>query len=822
MNGPALLADHLDTRTDVILAAWREAAERGGNVADARRLSRDEFADHIPELLESLAQRLRGQSVDGVDEGRKHGQMRWRQGYDLAEMVGELGHLRETLMRATLNCAREVEFNLDALEAALAVIDEVVGEAEVEAVRRFQEVSRSETLLARSEADRRQEALEDSWIAAEAERSKLRTILDCLPVGVWVADAQGVVVGLNREAERFQGLEAGEVLGRVNVRLPNAVYTLFRPDGSVYGPDALPIARALTGEVVDQEEAHWPIAGRERVVTLSASPLLNAVGAIGGAVSVVHDITARKVLEAELAASDARTRLIVEQSPALIWRLDARGHFDFGNRRLCDFVGRELEDLAGDAWEGCLHPDDRESYREALARAGDRFEPVERTLRLLKRDGLYRSVTTRVVPFVNARRDIAGYLGTCLDITDRIDLERALEQQKAVAEELSLHKSRLLAALSHDARTPLNAVVLSVQLLEMAHKDPIDPEIQHCLTTIRNAVGNVLDLLNDVLNLTRIDSGVTSVEISRFEVVPTLAECLSSVEGQARAKGLAVTLDPDGLAVLVLETDRAKLKQILCNFLSNALRYTDSGSIRLQGGRTADQLRLSVEDTGLGIDPADQSRIFDEFATVSRSDRGPGEGTGLGLSICRRLASLLKGEILLDSAPGRGSTFTLVLPASMVVAASEGGAVAPAEAVPAPPNAAPSSTRPDGAAILIVEDHLSSRQALCRVLGRMGYRTVEAGNGRDALTLAREERPLAILMDVNLPIMDGIDATLALRADETTRAIPIYALTGDVSVVNQRRIGDAGVDGYLEKPVTREALVRALASIPGATIGRKS
>jgi CheY-like chemotaxis protein/anti-sigma regulatory factor (Ser/Thr protein kinase) len=287
--------------------------------------------------------------------------------------------------------------------------------------------------------------------------------------------------------------------------------------------------------------------------------------------------------------------------------------------------------------------------------------------------------------------------------------------------------------------------------------------------------------------------------------MPTLAECFSSIEGQARRKGVECRLEPDGLDGLTLETDRAKLKQVMANLLSNALRFTERGSIRLIGERDADQIRISVRDTGVGIALADQARIFDEFSRLDQADRQNTEGTGLGLAICRRLASLLKGEITLRSEPGSGSTFTLVLPGSVVCGESAHDGQAPA--LPATNGHAASGP------ILIVEDHLTSRQTLARVLRRMGFETLEAGNGRDALALARNRRPLAVLMDVNMPIMDGIDATLALRADPQLRDVPVFALTGDVSLVNQRRIGEAGVDGYLEKPVSPEALERTLAAL---------
>jgi len=805
MNGTAALAEHLDTRTDTIISAWRDVAEQSGDVPEAEGLSYVEFADHIPELLERLADRLRGRPTDAASEGAKHGQMRWHQGYDVTGVVGELGHLRATLIRATFAVARERDFALAELESACTVINEIISEAAVEAVRQFQEASRAETLAARAAADHRQAAVQDAWIAAEAERAKLRTLLERLPVGVWVVDAAGVVVVLNREGERIQDFPADRTIGKVDFHAGDATDRPFRPDGPPSIPVRVPIVRALRGETIEQEEVPWRQGDRERIIIASAAPLLGAGGAVVGAVAVAQEITGRKRLEADLAVSEAQFRGIVEHSPAMIWRVGPDGACDFANRTLCDFLGRAPEQVLGFGWADSIQPEDRPAFLDAYRGSIAGREPIDRTLRLRRHDGQYRSVTALAAPYFDARGTVLGYLGTCLDITDRIDLERSLEQQRAMAEEASRHKTRLLAALSHDARTPLNAVVLSVQLLEMAHLGEPDPEVQQCLRTIRNSVGNVLDLLGDLLNLTKIDAGAMPAELSRFPLTPTLAECLSSVEAQARAKGLAVRLEPDGLEDLVVETDRAKLKQILCNLLSNALRYTDAGHIRLYGERTPDQIRIAVEDTGLGIAPGDQQRIFDEFATLEQPHRQAGEGTGLGLAICRRLANLLKGEITLGSEPGRGSTFTLALPASAVVPPAEPGAAAapPAEAAPAA-----------AGAILIVEDHLTSRQTLARVLVRMGYRTLEAGNGHDALALARQERPRVILMDVNMPVMDGIDATLALRADPRTRDITIFALTGDVSLVNQRRIGDAGVDGYLEKPVTRDALKRALDALP--------
>jgi CheY-like chemotaxis protein/anti-sigma regulatory factor (Ser/Thr protein kinase) len=356
-----------------------------------------------------------------------------------------------------------------------------------------------------------------------------------------------------------------------------------------------------------------------------------------------------------------------------------------------------------------------------------------------------------------------------------------------------------MAALSHDARTPLNAVVLSAKLLESQVKDQEDPEVQDCLRTIRNAVRNVLDLLSDLLDLTRIDAGATLAESSQFPLKETLAECVSGIEPQAHAKGLDVRLDAGDLEYARLETDRAKLKQILSNLLSNALRYTERGQIRVFAGRTDGRIEIGVQDTGVGIAEIDHPKIFDEFAILEHPNRVRGEGTGLGLAICRRLANLLHGEIFLKSELNKGSTFTLSLPASVLTSESTRDET---------PQGAPS--RDFTGTILIAEDHEDSRRTMAKVLRRMGYRVLEAGNGREVLHLVRQERPMVVLMDVNMPGLDGVETTLALRSNPDFRELPILALTGDVSILNQQRIGEAGVDGYLEKPVTWEKLEAAL------------
>ncbi len=670
----------------------------------------------------------------------------------------------------------------------MKVIHQVFDEAMAESVRQFEEDGRS---LNQSMLD----AFEERKIAAEDQSIKLQTLLNNLPIGVWVSDVAGTIVSINREAERLQGFGEAETIGRVNVLARVPVYRLFRPDGTEYAASDLPIARALRGQTITQENCIWPSKGRTRVITVNAAPLTTGGGEIFGAVVVAQDVSDAKRLKDELAISEARLRGIVAKSPVMIWRADLSNRRDFFNETWLEFRGREENEEYDEGWAEGVHPEDLGPCLAKSRQAFDSREPFEIVYRLLDHTGQYRWVTDRGSPYYDDRGNFLGFLGSCMDINARVELEAKLEQQ-------SQHKSRLMSALSHDARTPLNAVVLSAKLLESQVKDQDDPEVKECLQTIRHAVKNVLDLLSDLLDLSRIDAGATLAESSRFSLQTTLAECLSSIEPQARAKGLDVRLEPDGLINVLLETDRAKLKQILSNLLSNALRYTEKGHIRLFSNRTDQRILIGVEDTGVGIAEPDQKRIFDEFAVLEHPNRPRGEGTGLGLAICRRLANLLQGEILLESVPGQGSTFTLSLPTSVLTTEPASGQT---QAI--------TSRRDFAGAILIAEDHADSRKTLAKVLRRMGYRVLEASNGREVLELVREEQPMIVLMDVNMPEMDGVETTIALRRDPMFRQLPIFALTGDVSVVNQQRIGEAGVDGYLEKPVTWEKLEAALAEI---------
>ncbi len=313
----------------------------------------------MPELLDRLTDRLRGKEspVDGT--GRRHGNCRWMQGYSIAEVVSEMGHLRSTLIRDTFAYGIDQGFDLNQIETLVTTIDGVIDESIATSVEVYLDSTRTHGRALIAEFQGRKDT-------AEIERIKLQSLIDDLPVGVWVCQADGSFLSINREAVRLQGVEAS-ILGGTGADLSPQQW--FRPDGSVYPAGEFPIARALRGETVLREDHFWQTRDGGLFVTASAAPLMSDDGTVAGAVLVVQDITDRKVLEADLAASESRFRVIVEQSPVMIWRSDRVGRCDFFNETWLDFRGRGYNEEAGLGWTEGVHPDDSARRRRTFRRA---------------------------------------------------------------------------------------------------------------------------------------------------------------------------------------------------------------------------------------------------------------------------------------------------------------------------------------------------------------------------------------------------------------------------------------------------------------------
>jgi len=388
------------------------------------------------------------------------------------------------------------------------------------------------------------------------------------------------------------------------------------------------------------------------------------------------------------------------------------------------------------------------------------------------------------------------------DMTEITNTERALRHAKERAEEATRLKSEFLANMSHEIRTPMNGILGLTQLLLASE---LNEEQGATAKTIHLSAAALLKLLNDILDLSRIEAGRMELGMRAFRLSETIDATLSLIRPMAQQKGVSLVCSIAPGLPSMIEGDSIRVRQIILNYLDNAIKFTDSGSIELkveQLGRNGQsiRLRMSVSDTGRGIPPEKVPTVFDKFTQVDSSNTRSYGGAGLGLSITKRLAEMMGGSVGVESTPGSGSTFWVEIP--FLIAS---------EAVPDTAEAAPVSERPLAAPrVLVVEDNQVNRLVAERLLRKLGCTVELATNGRQALEKVTAHTFDVILMDVHMPEMDGLEATRLIRSTEHDRRCPIIALTASAMEEDRDRCLSAGMDDFFVKPVQLEDFKRLI------------
>jgi signal transduction histidine kinase/CheY-like chemotaxis protein len=360
------------------------------------------------------------------------------------------------------------------------------------------------------------------------------------------------------------------------------------------------------------------------------------------------------------------------------------------------------------------------------------------------------------------------------------------------------HKSEFLASMSHELRTPLNAIIgFSEVLLERLFGE-LTAKQEEYLRDILDSGRHLLSLINDILDLSKVEAGRMELELGRFSLREALENGLTMVRERASRHSIALSLEVDP-ALDLIEADERKVKQVIFNLLSNAVKFTpDGGQVGITAGLDGGEARVTVWDTGIGIAPEDQGRIFEEFQQVGGLDGQQREGTGLGLALAKRFVELHGGRLWVESAVGQGSRFTFALPARIA---------RQTEAVPGLATDTPVRPERQGPLVLVVEDDPQAAELLRLYLEGAGYGVEVAQDGEEAFDKARSLRPVLITLDLLLPKIDGWDLLVRLKAEPTTREIPVVI----VSIVEERGKGFAlGATDCLVKPVSREELMNAL------------
>ncbi|MBF6023096.1 PAS domain-containing hybrid sensor histidine kinase/response regulator [Lysobacter niastensis] len=522
-------------------------------------------------------------------------------------------------------------------------------------------------------------------------------------------------------------------------------------------------------------------------------------------VTSVKDITGRKRSEAALRLSEERKNLAIEGGDLGTWQFQTDTRTLICSDRQIAMLGLPpgTQPTLG-LFYSLIHPDDLGGIREVIRQAAPSYA-IE--YRVQWPDGTQHWLVTRGRPSHDAGGRTVAVNGTTQDITELIQAREALQQAKADADAANAAKSQFLANMSHEIRTPMNAIM---GMLHLAMKGRSEQEQRDYLGKIQRAGEHLLSVINDILDFSRIEAGKLTVERAPFALSQLLDDVANVVAGKAADKGLGLSFDVAADVPAELVGDRLRLGQVLINFATNAVKFTERGEISIAVGTRAQQgdewlLHFSVHDTGIGLDDVQIGQIFDSFVQGDSSMTRRHGGTGLGLAISKHLAQLMGGEVGVDSAPGQGSTFWF----TARVRRPRVWAHLAAMPQPQPPSAE-AIARIEGARVLLAEDNVFNQEVVLALLGDAGLVVEVADDGEAALQMARSRHYDAVLMDMRMPVMDGLAVTRELRRTTGLSALPIIALTANAMDEDRQRCMEAGMNDFVAKPFDPDELWRVL------------
>jgi PAS domain S-box-containing protein len=514
---------------------------------------------------------------------------------------------------------------------------------------------------------------------------------------------------------------------------------------------------------------------------------------------------------ADITASEQRYRLVLDQLGEVVFQTDALGAWKLLNPAWERLLGHSVVESLGRPHTEYLHPDDVEGCQQICAQLFANAVPQCRgTVRFRTHDGSMRLMEIHASPLRDATGGCVGIAGTLADITERHQAEIALRSANDQLARAGRLKDEFLAAMSHELRTPLNAVLgFSEVLLDGVHGE-LNEKQARALTNIQESGRHLLALINDILDLSKIEAGKERLHLDTVQVDTLCQTSLQFVRTEAAKKTLRLLLEVEP-TVETLHGDERRLRQVLVNLLTNAVKFTpEGGTVGLRAQRAPDEpaILLTVWDTGIGISSEDQAKLFQPFVQLDSKLSRQYNGTGLGLSLVLRLTEMHGGRITLESAVGQGSRFIIRLPTQPNTPTALTSAASAAPALPAlpGPGAAPAQ-RP---VVLLAEDNPMNRETIVTYLTAKGFRVVIAENGEQAIQQAQAVKPGVILMDIQMPGMDGLEATGILKSRPDTARTPIIALTALAMTGDRERCLAAGADDYLSKPVNLRELVTTI------------
>ncbi len=545
-------------------------------------------------------------------------------------------------------------------------------------------------------------------------------------------------------------------------------------------------------------------------------PMVDASGFVEGIIVIVQDVSDQVNARMAIRESEHQFRQLADSMPQLVWTANPSGELNYVNQGFVDFTGLGAEIICDWTSADFVHPDDLKGTTEAWAAATVDQEFYEYEVRFRRADGQYRWVLSRAIASKDESGKIVKWFGSSTDIHEQKRLTQELELQRISADNASKAKSAFLANMSHEIRTPLGAILGFSEFLLEPDQTPSDR--YDCVSTIRRNADQLFRLINELLDLSKIEADRLEIEHVRFKLEEVIQDVHQLLIVQAREKGIGLNFIAVGPLQQSIITDPTRLRQILVNVVGNAIKFTESGTVDVsiameQPDDQSQQIRLifTVRDTGIGLSEEQSHKIWEPFAQADTSTTRKFGGTGLGLSLSKRLSLALGGDLtLISSVPGKGSTFKITIEAGPVESFSFVSDHSSTMAEMKNVAEEPAFHLLDGIKILVVEDSSDNQHLIKRFLVREGATVTIAGDGKEGVEKALLGSYAVVLMDVQMPVLDGYAA--AARLLSQGYSVPIIALTAHAMRGERERAIAHGFFDHLTKPLDRVALLEKISA----------
>lgn len=628
-------------------------------------------------------------------------------------------------------------------------------------------------------------------------KEKFHLIVNAMAEGLVIYNKENKIIAANKQAEKILGLSLGRMLGRTSLE-PELKF--IREDGTQFPVDEYPsmitletgksCKNVIMGSYKDDGSLFWIVVNTEGIGGLD-NKLPRRV------IATFHDITNLINTERELTTANERLQNVLSSLDLLFWSKDMiTGKLCLlyqGCQEVLGFTPKEVIDNQK-KWCQIIHPEDHHIF-DSLNTEILSGKIGAKDYRIFHKSGELRWIRDYRIPAMGAKGNLERIDGMIMEITARKLQEEEVKAVKSMAQEASEAKSNFLATISHEIRTPLNGII---GMTEMLQRTGMSARQQECLNAITNSADLLLAIINDVLDLSKIEAGKMDIETEPFQLMTLIHDIEDLCQARLQAERVRLTVRIDEVLTGTMLGDAKRISQVLLNLVGNAVKFTNDGSIAIDVRReseTEDSVRITfqITDTGIGIPKEMHESLFRPFQQADGSTSRRFGGTGLGLAIAKRLVELMEGSIGFSSVPGLGSNFWFCLPIKKDN---------PSQIVIHKPVEAKTSFHSQNPMVLVVEDNPVNQQVAQAQMEAIGAKVHIACNGQEAIKLFDQYRYDLIFMDCHMPEMDGFETTRLIRSKENpARRTPIIAMTALAMTGDSERCIEAGMDDYITKPV---------------------